>query len=109
MDPDHVRGGGLDEVCPPSPTRNRIERDFAPEAVRRLKASSEGDLTVGGAALAAHAIAAGLVDEYHLFVGPTVLGGGKPFLPDEARLRFELLDERRLTSGVVHLRHHTQP
>ncbi|MER5402712.1 dihydrofolate reductase family protein [Streptomyces sp. NPDC002599] len=92
-----------------STTRTRIERDFDPEAVRRLKASSERELTVGGASLAAHAIAAGLVDEYRLFVGPAVLGGGKPFLPDRARLRFELLDERRLTSGVVYLRYHTQP
>lgn len=96
----------LESACT---TRTRIERDLDLEAVRRLKASSERDLTVGGAALAAHAIAAGLVDEYHLFVGPAVLGGGKPFLPDGARLRFELLDERRLTSGVVYLRYHTQP
>ncbi|MET9905069.1 hypothetical protein [Streptomyces sp. NPDC006446] len=50
-----------------------------------------------------------MVDEYHLFVGPAVLGGGKPFLPDGARLHFELLDERRLTSGVVYLRYRTQP
>ncbi|MDX2852973.1 dihydrofolate reductase family protein [Streptomyces sp. PA03-3a] len=96
----------LESACT---TRTRVERDFDPEAVRRLKASSERNLAVGGAALAAHAIAAGLVDEYHLFVGPAVLGGGKPFLPDGARLRFELLDERRLTSGVVYLRYRTQP
>ncbi|MEY2248552.1 hypothetical protein AB8A21_37460 [Streptomyces sp. BF23-18] len=37
-----------------STTRTRIERDFDPEAVRRLKASSGRDLTVGGASLRYH-------------------------------------------------------
>ena len=46
-----------------SSARTRIERDFDAEAVRRLKASSERDLAVGGAELAAHALEAGLVDE----------------------------------------------
>jgi dihydrofolate reductase len=89
-------------------TRTRIERDFDPEAVRRLKAAAERDLTVGGPDLGAHAITAGLVDEYHLFVWPVVLGGGKRFLPDRVRLQLELLDERRFGSGVVYLRYRTQ-
>jgi hypothetical protein len=39
---------------------------------------------------------------------PVVVGGGKHFLPDRARFQLELLDERRLTSGVVYLRYRTQ-
>ena len=54
----------------PSSARTRIEHDFDPAAIRRLKESSPHDLTIGGAELAAKAIAAGLVDEYHLFLGP---------------------------------------
>jgi len=57
-------------------TRTRIERDFDPEAVRRLKASAERDLTVGGPHLAAEAFKAGLVDEVHLFLVPIIVGGG---------------------------------
>jgi dihydrofolate reductase len=91
-----------------STTRTRIERDFDPEAVRQLKAAAERDLTVGGPTLGAHAISAGLVDEYQLFVWPVVVGGGTRFLPDRARLQLELLDERRLGSGVVHLRYRTR-
>jgi dihydrofolate reductase len=91
-----------------STARTRIERDFDPEAVRQLTAAAERDVTVGGAALATHAIRAGLVDEYHLFVWPVVLGGGKPFLPKGARLQLELLDERRFGSGAVYLRYRTQ-
>jgi dihydrofolate reductase len=91
-----------------STTRTRIERDFDPEAVRQLKAATGRDFTVGGPALGAHAITAGLVDEYHLFVVPVVVGGGKHFLPNRARLQLELLDERRFGNGVVYLRYRTQ-
>jgi len=86
-----------------SSARTRIERDFDPEAVRRIKAQAERDITVGGPGLAAQAIAAGLVDECHLFVSPIVVGGGTRSLPDDVRLKLELLDERRFDNGVVHL------
>src|SRR5918996_114907 len=86
--------------------RTRIERDFDPEAVRQLKAPAGRDLTVGGPDLAAHAFKAGLVDELHLFIAPVVVGGGKQSLPDNVRLKLELLEERRFGSGMVHLRYH---
>jgi dihydrofolate reductase len=88
-----------------STARTRIERQFDPEAVRRLKASTGPDLAVGGPHLAAQAIEAGLVDEYHLFLTPTVVGGGNQALPDHVRLDLDLQDERRFTSGVVFLRY----
>ena len=50
--------------------RTRIEREFDPEAVRRMKASASGHISVGGPELASQAIAAGLVDEIHLFLAP---------------------------------------
>jgi dihydrofolate reductase len=83
--------------------RTRIEREFEPEAVRRMKASAESDLTIGGPELAAHALRAGLVDECHLFLAPTAVGGGKRSLPGDLRLELELLSERRFGSGMVHL------
>jgi dihydrofolate reductase len=83
--------------------RTRIERDFDPEAVRLMKARLGRDITVGGPGLAAQAIAAGLVDEYHLFVTPIVVGGGNPALPNDVRVKLELVDERRFECGVVHL------
>ncbi|MGP3970302.1 dihydrofolate reductase family protein [Streptomyces sp. 6N223] len=89
----------------PSTARTRIERRFDPEAIRRLKTTATRDIAIGGPALAARAIAAGLVDEYHLFLNPIVVGGGKPFLPDGVRVTLDLLDERRFAGGVVHLRY----
>ncbi len=88
--------------------RTRLERDFDPEAVRQLKARAGHDLTVGGPELAAQAIKAGLLDEYHLFVAPIVVGGGKRSLPNNVRLKVELLDERRFGNGVVHLHYRTR-
>jgi dihydrofolate reductase len=86
-----------------SSTRTRIERDFDPDAVRQLKSRAGSDLSVGGPDLAAQAIRAGLVDEYHLYVAPIVVGGGQQWLPASVRVKFELLDERRFGNGVVHL------
>ena len=87
--------------------RTRIERAFEPEAVRQLKERAERDLGVGGAALAAQAIRAGLVDEYHLFIVPILVGAGTQSLPGDVRQGLELLDERRFGSGFVYLHYGT--
>jgi dihydrofolate reductase len=86
-----------------SSSRTRVEREFDPEAVRRLKASAGRAITVGGPTLAGQAIRAGLVDECHLFVAPVLVGGGTRSFPDDVRHDLELLDERRFGSGTVHL------
>src|SRR6202047_719477 len=57
----------------PDTARTRLEQDFDPGQVRKLKEAAGRDLTVGGARLAAEAIAAGLVDEYQMFVVPAVV------------------------------------
>jgi dihydrofolate reductase len=88
-----------------SSARTRIERSFDPEAVRRLTTEAGHDITVDGPHLAAHAVRAGLIDEYHLIVAPVVAGGGTRFFPDGLRVELELLDERRFANGVVFLRY----
>jgi len=88
-----------------SSDRTRLERDFDPDAVRQLKETAGRDTTIGGPALAAQAIRAGLVEEYHFFLVPVLVGGGKRALPDGVRKELELLDERRFASGVVFVRY----
>lgn len=90
-----------------SSERTRIERSFDPDAVRQMKASADRDISVGGPTLAAQAIRAALVDEIHLFLAPAVVGGGTRALPDDVRLKLELLDERRFDNGTVHLHYRT--
>lgn len=89
--------------------RTNLEREFDVETVRLMKAGATRDLTVGGAALAGQAFAAGLVDECHLYFWPLALGGGKHALPSQMRLDFELLDEERLRSGIVHVHYRVTP
>ena len=88
-----------------SSARTRIEREFDPGVVRQLKAETDRDLAVGGPELAGVAFRAGLVDEYHVFVAPVVVGGGNQSLPDGVRLALALLDERRFGNGMVFLRY----
>ena len=83
--------------------RTRIEREFDTEAIRRLKSETDHDISVNGPALAAQAIAAGLVDEYHLFLTTSAVGGGKRFFPDGVRLDLELVEHRSFPdSGLLY-------
>jgi dihydrofolate reductase len=89
----------------PATSRTRVERDFAPEVVRALKKEDDRDISVGGPTLAAQAIRAGLVDEYQLFLAPTVVGAGNPALPNDVRVSLRLLDQRSFAGGMVYLRY----
>jgi dihydrofolate reductase len=92
----------LEDVSTP---RTRLEHDFDPEAVRRLKATTDHDLSIGGAELASHAFRAGLVDRVDLVVSPVAVGGGKPALPHDLRLDLGLAHEQRFGNGTVHLQY----
>jgi riboflavin biosynthesis pyrimidine reductase len=74
-----------------------------------MKASTERDISIGGPELAGQALAAGVVDECHLFLAPVMMGGGTRALPDGVCLQVELLDEHRFGSGVVHLHYGVAP
>lgn len=89
--------------------RTTIERTFDPAVVRDLKVAATRDLTIGGAALAAQALAAGVVDEVQLVVHPVIVGGGKPALPDGVRADLTLLDQRRFPGGHVYVRYAVRP
>ncbi|MEU1972985.1 dihydrofolate reductase family protein [Microbacterium sp. NPDC019599] len=91
----------LTEV-PPGVT---LIRDDAVEAVRRIKAETEGDIDVSGAQLAAAVGAAGLIDEYLLYVQPVVLGTGRPYFAAGFRPDLALVGSEQLPQGVVLLRY----
>jgi dihydrofolate reductase len=95
-------------LAAPATPRTRIEREFDPEAVRRMKEEADRDISVGGPGLAAHALRAGIVDEIQLFLIPAAVGGGTRALPDGLRLDLDLLDERRFESGAVYLRYQSR-
>ncbi|SEO94617.1 dihydrofolate reductase family protein [Trujillonella endophytica] len=77
------------------------------EEIDRLRAEpGEGDIAIGGAALAAQAADLGLIDEYRVRVYPVLVGGGTPyFARNERQVGLELVESRAFDSGVVYLRH----
>jgi len=83
----------------------RLSRADPVQTVQALKEEDGGPIAVGGAELAATLTAHGLIDEYHLFVYPVALGGGKPFFADGARLDLELLETRTFGDRAVYLRY----
>jgi dihydrofolate reductase len=87
----------------------RLVRAVVADEILELK-QEEKDLTVGGPGLASDLIKLGLVDEYRLFVNPTIVGGGTPFFPAlEERIDLELVETRTFGSRVVYLRYSLSP
>jgi dihydrofolate reductase len=80
-----------------------IERSFDPKVVQRLAAESDKDVDIGGPHLAADAIKAGIVDEYHQIIVPVMIGGGNYWLPEGAKNKLTLVDARKFENGFVHL------
>jgi len=77
------------------------------DEVATLKAQDGGDLALfGGGEIASAFMRADLVDEYHLFTHPVVLGDGKPlFRPFDQRLPVRLVEATTFEPGVVLMRH----
>jgi dihydrofolate reductase len=81
---------------------SRLVRDDIAAEVKRLKAQPGGDMSVGGAGLAASFMQLGLIDEYRLYVHPVILGSGKPMFPPlRDKIGLQLVETRTFGSGVV--------
>jgi len=94
----------LTEVSSP---RTTIEHEFDPNVVRQMKQTSGHDLSVSGPNLASQMMAAGLLDEMHLFVAPVAVGGGHPALSRDFGSDMQLLNVDRFASGNIHLHYRT--
>lgn len=83
----------------------RLVRGDVEAAARALKAETDGDISVSGAELAASFGRWGLIDEYQLFVYPSVVGGGKPYFAHGVPLDLKPLGAERLPEDVMLLRY----
>ena len=80
----------------------RLAEGSVAEEVAAALAATEKDVEIGGAGLAAAAIELGLIDEFHIFRYPVVLGGGTPYLPpDVDGFSLELIETRTFSSRVI--------
>jgi dihydrofolate reductase len=82
-----------------------LERTFDASTVQKLVAASDKDFAIGGPHLAAEAIKAGIVDEYHQIIAPIMIGSGNPWLPKDVTLKLALRDVRKFENGFVHLQY----
>ena len=72
------------------------------EEVRAIKARIEGTLTVSGPQLAGLMTQLGLIDEYHMYLRPFVLGQGKAFFHG-ARPPLRLVSSTQIDAETIHL------
>ncbi|MBO0680583.1 dihydrofolate reductase family protein [Mycolicibacterium sp. S2-37] len=77
------------------------------EEIERWRAEpGDGDIAIGGPALAAEVAALGMIDEYRIRVCPVLVGGGTPFFARHGqRVDLDLVETRAFDSGVVYLRY----
>lgn len=82
-----------------------IEHVFNAETVHKLAAESDKDFSIGGPHLAVEAMRAGIVDEFHQFVVPKIVGGGNHWLPRKFKAQLELVEVQKFENGLVHLQY----
>jgi dihydrofolate reductase len=82
-----------------------IEKTFDPEVIRKMVEKSDKDFDIGGPHLAAQAIEANIIDEYHQIIVPLILGGGNHWLLGGDNNKLELVDMRKFENGFVHLQY----
>ena len=82
--------------------RTRVVSGDLQREVNALKQGEGGSIAVfGGAGFAAALIAAGLVDEFQLFINPAVLGSGRRIFDKGGFGRLKLLGSKAYASGMV--------
>jgi dihydrofolate reductase len=82
-----------------------IEQTFDPETIKKRVAESDIDFGIGGPHLAAEAIKADIINEYHQFVVPLIIGNGNYWLPKDVKTRLKLVDVRKFENGFVLLQY----
>ena len=82
--------------------RTTLASGDLPREVKALKAEGGGDMAVfGGAGFASALIAAGLVDEFQLFINPAVLGAGRLIFDQGGFKTLRLLGSKAYACGMV--------
>jgi dihydrofolate reductase len=85
---------------------SRIVKGNIAEKNDRMKAEEGYLMSLGGATVAAAFMQLNLIDEYHLYIHPVVLGGGKPFFSSQTDMtNLMLVETKTFDASVVYLRY----
>jgi dihydrofolate reductase len=100
----YVVSGTLED---PGWDRTTVLRGPLAKEIQALKSAPGADIVVTGSmTLVRDLIAAGLVDEYRLFVYPVVLGRGRRLFAEATNVpRLQLVETQPFRSGIVLLRY----
>lgn len=87
----------------------RIANDIV-EEVKELKKEPGKDIIIyGGARIVSSFIRENLIDEYHLFINPVIIGGGKPIFNNvKEKLKLKLAKTTQTSTGIVILHYITE-
>ncbi|MFN8078251.1 MAG: dihydrofolate reductase family protein [Kineosporiaceae bacterium] len=84
----------------------RLARASVAEEIAAMRDTTDKDIAIGGAGLAATAIELGLVDELRILRHPVVVGGGTPLLPPVTRdIQLDLIETNTFGSRVIYERY----
>ncbi|PYE12912.1 dihydrofolate reductase [Williamsia limnetica] len=83
--------------------RARLVPELGLDELRRIVDGAAGVVEIFGPTTAAAAIRAGLIEDFHLFVVPKVVGGGLRALPDDVRLDLDLVEHTIFDNGTAYL------
>jgi dihydrofolate reductase len=84
------------------PNATLVEGVEAEAFIRHLKAEQDGEIDVAGPGLAGSLTNLGLIDEYRLYLHPTVLGRGTPYFAD-SRPPLKFVSSDRIGDDVIRL------
>jgi dihydrofolate reductase len=89
---------------------SRLAQGSVADEVAAALTSTNKDVEIGGATLAATAIELGLVDELRIFRHPIIVGGGTPLLPPVTEdVPLELVETRTFSARVIYERYRCGP
>ncbi len=84
----------------------RLAQNSLADEIAAALAATDNNVSIGGAGLAGAAVELGLVDEFHMFRYPVVVGGGTPYLPAVThRVDLDLIETRAFGDRVVYERY----
>jgi dihydrofolate reductase len=87
-----------------------VRGNEAAERLRKLKADTDGDITMSGCATTVRwLLADGLLDELRLLVHPIAVGHGQRLFEDTPTHPLKLVDSKTLSSGVLNLTYAPDP
>lgn len=90
------------QTAPWTDTTRIVARADAVDEVAKLKRSRGGDILVfGSRTMWNELLLAGLVDELHVMIGPTLLGGGTPVYGGPSRVPLRLIEARVLDGSQL--------